>query len=112
MPCTVLYVHGMTRPAKSEVYRWRLSPRLKAELEAAAKADRTTVDAILGRLAREWLAKRAPRKKSDADEAKVRATLMACAGFYKGNGTSATNEQVREVMGEYLEAKYRRRSSR
>ena len=35
---------------------------------------------------------------------------MACAGTYKGDGTSATNERVREVMGEYLEAKYVRAS--
>lgn len=37
---------------------------------------------------------------------------MACAGFYKGDGTSATNERVREVVGDYLEAKYGPRHDR
>jgi len=52
----------MNKMSKSEVYSWRVSRELKAQLEAA--------------------------------------------------GTSATNERVREVMGEYLEAKYGRRHTR
>ena len=112
----LLYVCCMNkvdRIAKGEVYRWRLSPKLKKELEAAAKDEATSIDTILDRATREWLAKRVPRKKDSEDEhARKRAALMACAGIYRGDGTSATNERVREVMGEYLEAKYGRRHSR
>jgi hypothetical protein len=64
------------------------------------------------RAARERLVKRAPREQEDADRARKRAALMACAGFYKGDATSATNERVREVVGDYLEAKYGRRHAR
>lgn len=97
---------------KGEAYRWRLSRKLKRELEAVAKDEMASIDSIIERAVREWLAKRAPREKEDADQAKKRSALMACAGFYKGDGTSATNERVREVVGDYLEAKYGRRHTR
>ena len=53
---------------KGEVYRWRLSPKLKAELEAAAKDEGTSIDTILDRVMREWLAKR-PRPLSAVEDA-------------------------------------------
>ena len=110
MPCTSLYVHGMTKPAKSGVYRWRSSPKLQAELAAAAKTDRTSVDAILTRLVREWLAKR-PRQLSAEEHAEEQRRLHARA--MKVTGTVSiglgpyTNRRVREVMGEALEKKHR-----
>jgi hypothetical protein len=64
----------MTKPAKSGVYRWRSSPKLQAELAAAAKTDRTSVDAILTRLVREWLAKR-PRQLSEEEDAEEQCRL-------------------------------------
>jgi hypothetical protein len=150
----------MSRARKYEVYSWRLSTKLKSELEAAARDEKASIDTILDRLVREWLegrarnawddherlghwglmegasryrtgrksltkkddpeqrrsherreAKRAPRGGAKTEQA-GRAALMACAGIFKGDGTSATNERVREAMGEYLEAKYGRRHSR
>jgi len=98
--------------SKGEAYRWRLSHKLKRELEAAAKDERASIDSIIERAVREWLAKRAPKEEVDADQVRRRAALMACAGYYKGDGTSATNERVREVVGDYLEAKYGRRHAR
>ena len=98
---------------KSDVYRWRWSPKLKRELEAAARDEGTSIDTILGRAVGEWLARRAAHAKDPRKEqAKRRAALMACAGYYEGDGTSATTERVREVVGEYLEAKYGRRNTR
>lgn len=40
---------------KSEVYSWRLSPRLKAELEEAAQAEQKSVAQLLEEVAQEWL---------------------------------------------------------
>ena len=98
---------------KGEVYRWQLSPKLKRELEAAARDEGTSIDKILDRAIREWLTKRVPRgKEPEGELASRRAALLACAGYYEGDGTSATNEQVREVVGEYLEAKQGRRHAR
>lgn len=64
-----------------------------------------------GRIHEQREAKRAPRGGAKTEQA-GRAALMACAGTFEGDGTSATNERVREVLGEYLEAKYGRRHSR
>jgi hypothetical protein len=106
-------MNKISKVGKGEVYSWRPSPKLKKELEAAAKDEGTSVDDILGRAIREWLAKRAPRgKELEGELARRRAALLACAGYYEGDGTSATNERVREVVGDYLEAKYGRRHTR
>lgn len=42
--------------SKSEVYSWRLSPRLKGELEAAARLEQKSVAELLDKIAGEWLA--------------------------------------------------------
>jgi hypothetical protein len=105
-------MNKISKIGKGQVYRWRPSPKLKKELEAVARDENASIDAILERAVREWLARRTPRAKKDADQARRRAALMACAGIFRGDGTSATSERVREVVGEYLEAKYGRRHSR
>ena len=102
----------MNKMTKSEVYSWRLSTELKTKLEAAARDENTSIGAVLERVVREWLDARAPGEEDDADQQRKRAAVMACAGVYKGDGTSATNKRVREVMGEYLEAKYGRKRAR
>lgn len=98
----------MNKTSKSEVYSWRLSLELKMQLEAAARDEKTSIGGVLERVVREWLKRRKPAHDK-AEQERMRAALMACAGTYKGDGTSATNKRVREVMGEYLEAKYGRR---
>lgn len=105
-------MNKMSKIGRGEAYCWRLSRKLKRELEAAAKDEKASIDSIIERAVREWLAKRVPREEEDAEQARKRAALMACAGFYKGDGTSATNERVREVVGDYLEAKYGPRHDR
>lgn len=106
-------MNKISKVRKGAVYRWRWSPKLKRELEAAAKDEGTSINTILDRAIREWLAKRARHgKETDEERARKRASLIACAGYYEGDGTSATNERVREVVGEYLEAKYGRRHTR
>jgi|SRR5262245_56443671 hypothetical protein len=105
-------MNKISKVGKGEAYRWRLSSKLKRQLEAAAKDEKVSIDSIIERAVREWLAKRTPREEIGADQATKRAALLACAGFYKGDGTSATNERVREVVGDYLEAKYGRQHTR
>ncbi len=102
----------MNQMRKSEVYSWRLSTELKMQLEAAARDEKTSVGIILERIARAWLRRRRRSKQDDAEHERMRAALLACAGTYQGDGTSATNAQVRKVMGEYLEAKHARRRAR
>src|SRR3972149_10593830 len=96
---------------KSEVYSWRLSPELKAELEAAARRKKVAMSVVLERAARDWLRKEAPRNDA-ADQERRRAALMACAGTVSGDGTSATNAVVRQVIADALERKYGRGAPR
>jgi hypothetical protein len=102
----------MSKVTKSEVYSWRLAPELKMQLELAARDEKSSIGAVLERITRDWLKRRRTRNPKKAEQERLRAALMACAGMYKGDGTSATNARVREVMGEYLEAKHAGRRAR
>jgi hypothetical protein len=97
----------MNKMSKSEVYSWRLTPALKAELETAARAEKANVATVLERLVRDWLATRRVSEEEDAEQQRLRAAVIAAAGKYKGPGDSATNERVRQVMGEHLMKKWR-----
>lgn len=96
----------MGRMSKSEVYSWRLTPTLKAQLEAAAREEKTTVSALLERIAHDWLRERGP-SDDEAEQQRLRAAVIAAAGKYKGPAVSATNERVRQVMGQQLMKKWR-----
>jgi hypothetical protein len=95
----------MNKMGKSEVYSWRLTPALKAELEKAAQAEKTSVSALLERMAYDWLRQRGA-SNDEAEQQRLRAAVIAAAGKYKGPAESATNERVRQVMGEQLMKKW------
>jgi hypothetical protein len=95
----------MNKMSKSEVYSWRLSAKLKTELERAAREENIPLSGLLERISREWLTGR--KAADDADQAHLRAKLLALAGSFKGPGISATNAEVRRVMGHQLMKKYR-----
>jgi hypothetical protein len=95
----------MNKMSKSEVYSWRLTSKLKAELEQAARAEKVSLSVVLERLTRDWLRKR--EEHDESEQKRLRAALMACAGSVKGPGISATNAEVRRVMGQQLMKKYR-----
>ena len=98
----------MNKTSKSEVYSWRLSPSLKAELEAAARAENTNIATVLERLTRDWLATRSLSEEEDAElQRRMRERVIAAAGKFSADIGSATNERVRQVMGEILMKKYR-----
>ena len=97
----------MNKMSKSEVYSWRVTPALKAELEAAARAEKLPLSTLLERIAEDWLKGRRSSGK-EAEQRRLRAALMACVGTYKGPAVeSATNERVRQVMGAALMKKWR-----
>ena len=95
----------MNKMSKSEVYSWRLELALKADLETAARSEKVPLSVVLERLTRDWLRQR--KEHDESEQKRLRAALMACAGSYKGDGTSATNAEVRRVMGQQLMKKYR-----
>jgi hypothetical protein len=99
----------MNKMTKNEVYSWRLSTDLKMRLEAAARDEKTSVSTILDRVVREWLAQRSQGEEDDAEQQRrLRERVMKVVGTISVDlGGSATNERVREVMGEQLMKKYR-----
>ena len=98
----------MNKMSKREVYGWRLSTKLKMELEAAARDEKTGIDTILDRLVREWLSKRPLSEEDDeARQRRLHAQARLAIGTVSVGGPSATNAEVRKVMGEFLEAKHR-----
>lgn len=97
----------MNKMSKSEVYSWRMTPALKADLEAAAQAEKTNVASVLERLVRNWLATRRLSDEEDAEQQRLRAAVIAAAGKYKGPAASATKERVRHIMGQQLMKKWR-----
>jgi hypothetical protein len=101
-------MNKVSKIGKPEVYNWHLSPELKALLEAAAKDDKTTIDTILERLVCEWLKARALAEENDeARQRALHALARLAMGTVSVGGPSATNAEVRKVMGEFLEAKHR-----
>lgn len=68
----------MSKVRTHEVYSWRLSAKLKTELEAAARDEKASVDAILSRIVRAWLATRI-----DAGDADT-LTRGSAVGFSEG----------------------------
>lgn len=98
----------MNKMTKSEVYSWRLSPELKMQLESAARDQNTSLGSLLERVAREWLNSRKPSDEADAEQQRrLHKRAQRTIGTVSIELGSATNEKVREVMGEYLEEKYR-----
>jgi hypothetical protein len=95
----------MNKMNKSEVYSWRLEPALKAELEAAARSEKVPLSVVLERLTRDWLRQR--KEQDEEEQERLRAKVLAVAGSFKGPGISATNAEVRRVMGQQLMKKYR-----
>ena len=88
---------------KSDVYSWRLSSALKDELQAAARAENSSMSKLLDRLARDWLKTRKP-SSSAADQKRRRAALIAILKSveeHDGGGPptrSATNANIRNAF--------------
>ena len=91
--------------AKSEVYSWRVTPALKAELEEAARSENTSVGVILERIARDWLQ---TREQEDAEQQRrLHERARKAMGAVSIGLGPYTNKRVRKVMGEHLDKKYR-----
>ncbi|HEX5758388.1 MAG TPA: hypothetical protein VF121_04300 [Thermoanaerobaculia bacterium] len=94
--------------AKTEVYSWRLSPRLKTELEEAARAERKSLAELLEQIAREWLERSHPGDESDEERTlRLRAAAMKFVGVLNGEVPGRAENVSREVR-----ARLRRRYGR
>jgi len=69
---------------RSEVYSWRLSPGLKADLERVARVRKIRVSAVLDMAVREWLAKNAQEIAGDEEQKRLHAAAERCIGVVAG----------------------------
>jgi hypothetical protein len=87
---------------KTEVYSWRVSAERKAELEAEARREGTSLSALLDRVTADWLAERRSDNSDDeAQQAAIRKRVMATVGTIHGNDptrSARTSELVREII--------------
>jgi hypothetical protein len=87
---------------KTEVYSWRVSAERKAELEAEARREGTSLSALLDRVTADWLAERRNGNSDDeAEQAAIRKRVMATVGTICGNDPSRSEragELVREII--------------
>ena len=84
--------------AKTEVYSWRVDPRIKMALEAEARLQGTTMAEVLDRIAKQWLE---TRKQQNGDDEAEQARLHAAAAKYAGaisGGDPYGSEKVRGVV--------------
>jgi hypothetical protein len=87
---------------KTEVYSWRVSPELKAELEKAAREERVSVAKLLERITRGWLEERKAEASDDeAEQARIRAAAAPYIGAFTGDDPYRS-EKVRELVRERL----------
>lgn len=88
---------------KSEVYSWRLSPDLKADLEHAARREGVSVSSLLDRITREWLKARPGAADDEAEQERIRASAMRFIGKLRGGDpdrSAKVSERVRETLKE------------
>ena len=87
---------------KTEVYSWRLSADRKAELEAEARREGTSLSALLDSVTAEWLAERRHGRGDDeTQQAAIRKRAMAAIGSIRGDDSTRsarTSELVREII--------------
>jgi hypothetical protein len=98
---------------KTEVYSWRVSPEMKADLEAEARRQKISLSALLDKIAGDWLRKHRKRiLDEEAEVARIRAAMEKCIGSIAMGGGPYTNEKVRAVIGEQLARKHARNRPR
>jgi len=78
---------------KTEVYSWRLSPRLKSELEEAARARQESLAELLDQIARDWLERvcGSGTEEEDRQQRLREAALKTIGTLHGGRADRAEN---------------------
>ena len=94
--------------AKTEVYSWRLDPKIKMALESEARSEGMTLAEVLDRLAKQWLELRKQQNGDDeAEQARLHAAAAKCFGTLS-MGDPHGSEKVRETVRKRLQERYGR----
>lgn len=92
---------------KTEVYSWRLSTEVKADLEREARVRRMPVSAILEAAVREWLKKDGNNGADDAAQDRLHAAAGRCIGVL-ASGDFHRAERARETLRQRLRTRRER----
>ena len=92
---------------KTEVYSWRVSADLKAELEREAHRRNQSLSRLLDLAAREWLSKQSPEQGDEEEQARLHNVASKFFGLIEG-----ANAHRCENAREELRAVLRRRHGR
>jgi hypothetical protein len=90
---------------KTEVYSWRISARMKADLESAARDEGTSLAQLLEQITEEWLQQR--RDGDEAEQAAIRRRAAAAIGSIAG-GDPLRSSQVSRRVKDILKNRYGR----
>lgn len=83
---------------KTDVYSWRLSPRLKSELEEAAQAERKSVAELLENITQDWLERSRPKNGEEAErQQRLRESVLQCVGTIDGGRPDRAENAKAEV---------------
>jgi len=83
---------------KTEVYSWRLSPRLKADLEEAARVEQKSVAELLDRIARNWLQGLEVHGEDDGErQRRVRKAASRSIGAIQGGNPDRAAHASAEI---------------
>jgi hypothetical protein len=95
---------------KTEVYSWRLSVELKADLEEQARSEGKSVSALLEELASDGLRVRRSHPSDDeAQQAAIRKRAAAAIGSIRG-GDPTRSERASELVREIIAQKHAKES--
>jgi len=87
---------------KTEVYSWRLSTQRKADLEAEARREGTSLSGLLDHVTTDWLAERRNGHSDDeAEQTAIRKRAMSAIGSTKSGDPTRSgraSELVREII--------------
>jgi hypothetical protein len=84
--------------AKTEVYSWRLSPRLKTDLEEAARAEQKSLAELLDRIARDWLERLESHGEDDDErQRRVRRAASRSVGAIEGGNPDRAAHASAEI---------------
>src|SRR5262245_54778173 len=88
----------MSYMQKTEVYSWRLSPRLKSDLEEAARTEQKSMAELLEEISREWLERfRSPNGDEEERQRVLHEAVMRCAGTIRGSDPNRAENARFEV---------------
>lgn len=96
--------------SKTEVYSWRLEPRLKERLEDAAREEHVSMGRLLERIALDWLGRNRGGESEEALQLRLHAEAEKWVGSIPISEGPYTRQRIRQKIRNQLVEKRARRA--